>query len=90
MATSPGIILAGAGIVAANEWYQKNTLNWRVLAAGGLLALFMDGAEKVSAPLAIGLSSIMVVTVLVTPLSGTGSSPLQTVSGIVNTPAKKA
>ena len=85
MATSPGIILAGGGIVVANDWYLTNKVNWRVVMATGLLALFMDGAERVSAPLAIGLAGIMVTTVLITPTSG-AASPLQTVSAIVSNP----
>lgn len=82
--TAASITLAATGIVVANEWVQKDTINWRSALAGGILALAMEGAEKVSPPLATGFASIMLVVVLVTPLPGTANSPLKTLSGVLS------
>jgi len=80
MAASTGIVLGATGIVVANEWIQTDKLNWKAGAAGLVLTLFMAGAEKISQPLAVGLSSIMLVTVLITPVAEAKDSPLITVS----------
>jgi len=89
MAASTGIVLAATGIVVANEWYSADTIAWRPAIAGIVLSAFLGGAEKIpdAKPIAVGLASIMLVTVLVTPFHG--SSPLGTISGIFNTPAGK-
>jgi len=87
MAKSTGIVLAATGIVVGNEWIQTNQVAWKAGVAGLALSLFMSGAEKISAPLAVGLSSIMLVGVLVTPVHG--NSPLQEVANVVGTGKKK-
>lgn len=84
MGASTGIVLAGTAISAGNEWYQLNKFPWGIGVAGLLLSGFMYGAEKVSEPLAVGLSTIFLVSVLVTPIHGK-NSPLQEVSNLVNT-----
>jgi hypothetical protein len=81
MAASTGIVLAATGIAAGNDWYQSNQIPWKIGVAGLALSLFMSGAEKISEPLAVGLSSIMLVTVLITPIGGK-NSPLQTVANL--------
>jgi len=90
MAASTGIALSATAISFANEWYQTNQLPWRVAVGGLLLAAFLGGAEKIPdvKPVAVGLASIMLVTVLVTPIAGE-KSPLGTLSGIVNKPAAR-
>jgi hypothetical protein len=89
MAASTGIVLAATGIVVANEWYSTDIIAWRPAIAGVVLSAFLGGAEKIpnAKPIAVGLASVMLVTVLVTPFHG--SSPLGTVSGIFNTPPGK-
>jgi hypothetical protein len=89
MAASTGIVLSAAGIAFVNDWYQTNDIPWRIGVAGLLLAAFMGGVEKIpdAQPFAVGLSAIALVTVLVTPISGR-NSPLQSLSNVVNTPAK--
>lgn len=82
MAASTGIVLTATGIVVANEWIVADDINWRAATAGLVLSLFLGGAEKVSQPLAVGLASIMLVTVLVTPVAKAKQSPLVTVSQI--------
>ena len=80
MAASTGLVLAATGIVVANEWWQTGQLPWKAGAAGLVLSLFMAGAEKISQPLAVGLSSIMLVGVIVTPVHG--NSPAQELANI--------
>jgi len=87
MAASTGLVLAATGIVVANEWVQTNDIAWKAGVAGVVLSAFMAGAEKISSPLAVGLSSIMLAAVLVTPVHG--NSPLQEVSNIFTGGKKK-
>jgi len=87
MGASTGIVLAGTAIAGGNEWYQAGQFPWRIGIAGLLLSGFMFGVEKISEPLAVGLSSIFVVTVLVTPFHG--NSPVQELANIVNKPKGK-
>ena len=82
MAASTGIVLTAASIAFANEWYQSGTIPWRVAVGGALLTALEAGIEKISEPLALGLGTIMLITVLVTPFHG--KSPLQEVSNVIN------
>lgn len=81
MATSTTIVLAGTGTAIVNDWYQLGKVPWRIGVAGGLLALFMAGAEKVSKPIAVSLATVYLVTVLVTPIGG-ANSPVGEVSNL--------
>lgn len=81
MAASTGIVLAATGIAAANDWYQTNQIPFKIGVAGLALALAMAGVEKISSPVATGLASIMLVTVLITPISSK-DSPLGTAAKI--------
>lgn len=85
MQDSTGAILsATAGSIAfANEWVSAGKVNFRIAVATPLLALFMYGVGKISAPLAAGLGGAVLVTVLVTPFNG--QSPLQSVINITGT-----
>lgn len=80
MAQSTGIVLAATGISFANEWLDSGTPNFRVIAAGLLLALLFDGIEKISPEGAVGLATIALITVVVTPFGG--KSPAQTLAGL--------
>lgn len=84
MGASTGIVLAGTGISAANDWYQTNTFPWGIGVAGLLLSGFVYGIEKISEPLAVGLSTIFLVTVIVTPIKGK-NSPAAELAALVNT-----
>jgi hypothetical protein len=75
MAQSTGIILLVGTISFGNEWIQTSTPNFRIPVATLLSALVLDAIEKVSVPAAVGLASIAMITVLITPLNG--KSPLQ-------------
>lgn len=81
MARSTGIVLTATGISFANEWINTNTPNWRIVAAGAGVALLFDGIEKINEEAAVGLSVIMLITVLVTPFAG--KSPADTVNSLL-------
>jgi hypothetical protein len=78
MAASVGIVLTATAISFSNEWLSTGTPNFRVGIAGLGVALLFDGIEKISEQAAVGLATIMLITVLVTPFKGT--SPVQTVA----------
>lgn len=78
MAKSTGIVLAATGISFSNEWLTTGTPNFRVGIAGLGVALLFDGIEKINQTAAIGLATIMLITVLVTPFEGL--SPVETVA----------
>lgn len=84
MGASTGIVLTGTAISAGNEWYQNHDFPWGISIAGLLLSGFMFGVEKVSEPLAVGLSTIFLVTVIVTPIKGK-NSPAAELAALVNT-----
>lgn len=80
MAKSTGIVLSGTAISFANEWYQTDTPNFKILLAGMGVALLFDGIEQLDERAAVGLSAIFLVTVLLTPFNG--KAPSQTVLAI--------
>lgn len=80
MGASTGLVLAATGISFANEWVVAGTPNFRVGVAGLATALIFDGIERVSVDAAVGLASIVLVTVLVTRFKG--KSPLETLAGL--------
>lgn len=86
MAKSTGIVLTATGITVANEWIQTNQLNFRVVIAGLGVALLFDGIEKINERAGVGLSIIMLITVLVTPING--KAPAQTVLGFTQQKGK--
>lgn len=75
MAASTGIMLVVGTVSFGNEWLQTGKPNWRIPVATLLSALVLDAIEKVSPTAAIGLASIALITVILTPLNG--KSPLQ-------------
>jgi hypothetical protein len=77
MAKSTGIVLTATAISFGNDWVQSNSPNWRIPVAGLVVALIFDGVEKLNETAGVGLSIMMLITVLVTPIHG--KSPAQTV-----------
>jgi len=75
MAASTGIILLVGTVSFSNEWLQTGKPNWRIPVATLLSALVLDAIEKVSRPAAVGLATIALITVILTPLNG--KSPLE-------------
>lgn len=84
MGASTGIVLAGTAISAGNDWYQTNAFPWGISIGGLLLSGFMFGVEKISEPLAVGLSTIFLATVIVTPIKG-HLSPAAELASLVKT-----
>lgn len=80
MGASTGIALAATGISFGNEWVNTGTPNFRIGVAGLGVALLLDGIERVSPEGAVGLATIMLITILLTPFNG--KSPAQTVLGL--------
>ena len=88
MAESTGLILAAAGIAAANEaifapaatgqplW---DNFNWRIVPATAVAALALAGLEQLSMPLGKGLAMLALLTVLMIPV-GNAPSPIENVS----------
>lgn len=85
MAKSTGIVLTATTISFGNEWVQTNQLNFRVLVAGSALGLLFAGVESLNEKAGVGLSVLMLITVLITPFNG--KSPAQTL-GDLTTPKK--
>lgn len=81
MAQSTGIMLVAGGISFGNEWLQTKTPNWRIPVATAASAAFLAGIEKLYPKAAIGLGTIALITVLITPLHG--KSPMQTVIDVL-------
>jgi hypothetical protein len=91
MAASTGLILATAGIAAANEaifapvatgqplWVN---FNWRIIPATAIAALTLAGLEQLSPPLGKGLAGLALLTVLMLPV-GNAPSPVQNVSKLL-------
>lgn len=88
MAKSTGLILATAGIAAANEvifapavagqplWHN---FNWRIVPATAIAALTLAGLEQISEPLGVGLAALALLSVLMLPV-GNAKSPIENAS----------
>jgi hypothetical protein len=88
MAASTGLILAAAGLAAANEaifapaatgqplWVN---FNWRIIPATGIAALTLAGLEQVSPPLGKGLAALALLAVIMLPV-GNAKSPVENMS----------
>jgi hypothetical protein len=82
MSKSLSITLIAAGISFGNNWMVSGKANFRILAAGAALGLIFDGVEQFSDQAAIGLSTLALITVLLTPVNG--HAPAQTLETLVN------
>lgn len=88
MAKSTGIVLTATAISFTNEWVHTNTPNLRIGVAGLGVALLFDGLEKINEPAAVGLATIMLITVLLTPING--KSPADTVLELLGQTSTKS
>jgi len=80
MAKSTGIVLTATAISFTNDWIVTNQPNFRIGMAGLAVALIFDGIEKLNEPAAVGLSVLMMIAVLLTPMHG--KAPAQTLLGL--------
>jgi hypothetical protein len=85
MAESTGLILAAAGIVAANEAIFAPAatghplfvdFNWRIIPATAVAALTLAGLEQISPILGKGLAMLALLAVLIVPV-GNAPSPVE-------------
>lgn len=78
-------MLVTGGITAANEVLfaplagHKTSFNWRLIPATGLLAFMVNGLEKLSPQVALGIAVSALITSLFFPL-GTAGSPVENAS----------
>lgn len=77
MAKSTGIVLTAVAIGMGNEFVQGQGINFRMGIAGLGAALLLSGVEKLNETAGVGLASIVLITVLLTPFKG--KSPAQEV-----------
>jgi hypothetical protein len=70
MAKATGIILTATAIGMGNEFIQGYGVNFRMGIAGLGAALFLTGVEKINETAGVGLSVIVLITVLLTPFKG--------------------
>lgn len=89
MAASTGIVLTATGISMAADWIDTSKPNFRIGIAGLGVSLLFGGIEQLNKTAAVGLSYIMLITVLVTPIHG--KSPVQVLTSLLYDPtaAKK-
>ena len=87
MAKSTGIVLTATAIGMGNEFVQGYGINFRMGIAGLGAALFLTGIEKINDTAGVGLSVIMMITVLLTPFKG--KAPAQEVIALMGTGGKK-
>jgi hypothetical protein len=76
MAKSTGPILAVGAISYVNEWVFNHQENFKILLATGIAALGLAGLERVSAPLAVGIAYIALITITFTQ-AGNKPSPAE-------------
>lgn len=83
MAASTGLILTAGMITLGNEWLQGGGINWRVAAATLGSALVFAGLEKLDQQAAVGLATIVMITVLIGGVNPKYKSPAQEVLSLL-------
>jgi hypothetical protein len=73
MAQSTGIILAVGTISFGNQLLINHELDFKIPVATAVAAIILSGVEKVSAPLAVGIAYIALVTISLTRVNGKAS-----------------
>jgi hypothetical protein len=90
MASAAGLVLAAGGIAAANEAIFvpisehkslgasviTDTNIWRIVPATAILAIVLNGLEKLSEPLGKGLAGLVLLAVLIIPV-GNAPTPIE-------------
>lgn len=81
MAQSTGLMLVAGTISFGNEWLQTGKVNFRIPVATLAAGAFLAGLEKIYPKAAVGLTVIVLITVIMTPLNG--KSPMQELVSVV-------
>jgi len=90
MSASTGLILTAGAITFGNEWLQGGGLNFRVAAATLGSALVFAGLEKLDQEAAVGLATIVIITVLIGGVNPRFKSPAQEVLSLIGSKKKAA
>lgn len=78
MSDSTGIVLAATAISFGNKWASTGNVDLAIPLAGGFVALIFSGVERLNHTAGVGLSWMMMISVLlITPKGGT--APANTV-----------
>jgi hypothetical protein len=70
VSAAPGIVLIAGTMTFANEWYQTNSINWRVPIATFGAAWLMAGVAEASPQTANGLAVMVLIVAMSTPFNG--------------------
>lgn len=90
MARSTGLVLAAGGIALANEMIfapvaghgsPLQDINWRLIPATGVMALVLAALEKITPGFAVGLSGLVLLSVLIVPV-GNAPTPVDNLASI--------
>lgn len=65
-----GIVLTAGTITFANEWYQTNTVDWKIPVATVLVAALFDGLAHIDEKAAVGLSVVVLIGAVTTRFNG--------------------
>lgn len=91
MAGAAGLVIAAGGIAAANEVLGADTqtgnpitdFNWRIIPATAILALLLEGLDKLEPGFGKGLAGLVLLSVFVIPV-GNAPTPLDTAAKLLN------
>jgi hypothetical protein len=87
MSASTGIVLTAGVITIGNEFLQGGGLNYRAGIAFLGSALVFSGLEKLDTEAAVGLASIVMITVLIGGVNPKYKSPAQEVLSLIGSKA---
>lgn len=88
MAEAAGLVIAAGAIAAANEVIAApangniTDFNWRIVPATVILALLLEGLDKLEPGFGKGLAGLVLLSVLVIPY-GKATPPLTTAANLV-------
>jgi hypothetical protein len=88
MAEAAGLVIAAGAIAAANEVLAAPTsgnlsdFNWRIVPATVILALLLEGLDKLEPGFGKGLAGLVLLSVFVIPY-GNAPSPLTTAGNLL-------
>lgn len=68
--TATVIVLTAGTITFANEWYQTQTVNWKIPLATILAGLLFDGLAHINDHAAVGLSVVVLIGAVTTKFGG--------------------
>lgn len=91
MLRSAGFVLAAGGVALVNEVVfaplagngsPLQDINWRLVPATGVMALVLGGFEKLAPGFAVGLSGLVLLSVLILRI-GNAPSPIENIDKVL-------